>query len=139
MCMIDDCDRLQVISDVDRKAKKVHRCCECGRDIHPGETYKVEVGVTDGLVVYKTCAHCLIVREWLSGECGGWVYTMTDEDLVEHCNGGGHPMSLYRLAVGQRRNWRTRKGELMRVPQCPPTTHERLKAASPTDRESGDL
>ncbi|MCC7126431.1 MAG: hypothetical protein IT178_16395 [Acidobacteria bacterium] len=128
--MIEDVDKLLVLSDVTRKAAKSHRCCECGRGIERGEQYRYETGVSDGRVVtHKTCAHCLIVREWLSGECGGWVYTMTEEDLVEHCNGYGHPMSVYRLAVGQRRRWRTRKGALMPLPTCPPTTHERAGAA----------
>lgn len=126
MCMVDDADRVNILSNVDRVARKEHRCGECGRMIQRGETYKVEAGVIDGRMdVYKTCAHCLVVREWLSGECGGWVYAATDEDIVEHCNGYGHPMSVYRLAVGQRRNWRTRKGALMPVPKCPPTTHDR--------------
>lgn len=127
MCMIDDCDRLMILADYDLKARTEHRCVECGRTIQRGETYKRETYKDDNgsIGTYKTCAHCLVVREWLSEECGGWVYTMTDEDLVEHCNGYGHPISVYRLAVGQRRSWHTRKGALMPVPKCPPTTHDR--------------
>lgn len=127
MCLIDGVDHLTLIAETKRKARKAHTCSECGRDIQPGETYTLEVGKSDDIEVYKTCSHCLVVRDWLSAECDGWVYTMTEEDLAEHCDGRGHPMSLYRLAVGQRRYWRTRKGALMPVPKRPPTTHERMK------------
>jgi len=59
MCMVDDADRVNILSNVDRVARKEHRCGECGRMIQRGETYKVEAGVIDGrMEVYKTCAHC---------------------------------------------------------------------------------
>lgn len=46
-----------------RKARKQHRCCECGVAIAPGETYWHYRGITDGDVhSQNTCDKCEELR-----------------------------------------------------------------------------
>ena len=41
------------------RARKVHRCCECGRAIQPGERYQKVIGVWDGRFdQFCRCSHC---------------------------------------------------------------------------------
>lgn len=64
-------------------AKKPHECCECGRQIAPGEQYERVVGVWEGeFRTYKTCPDCLSIRNEMF--CDGWSYGMVWEDLWEH-------------------------------------------------------
>lgn len=52
-------DILQCYSEVMRKARKKHRCCECCRDIQPGEVYTACVGLCDhGWCTNKVCTDC---------------------------------------------------------------------------------
>lgn len=47
----------------DPVAKKEYKCCECGRVIKPGETYRSESGMWDGRInTYKTCPECYSIR-----------------------------------------------------------------------------
>jgi hypothetical protein len=65
------------------KARKTHRCTECGRDIPAGEEYEYVFGVWDGdPSTYKTCRDCLSLRS--SFFCDGWFYTRVLGDLGEH-------------------------------------------------------
>lgn len=70
-------------NDLTHKARKNHRCCECGRDIIAGETYNYTSGLWDGKFdVYKTCADCVSIRnEFFSN---GWNFTNVMSDLIEH-------------------------------------------------------
>jgi hypothetical protein len=123
MCMADDADRCTVLHNRQMKARKSHKCKECHRTIRAGETYTVERLISDGFAsTHKTCAHCMVAREWLGDECGGWIYGGVEEDYREHATSGHYPMSVIRLAVGMDHQWITRKGALMPIPQCPPTT-----------------
>jgi hypothetical protein len=48
-----------------RRARKEHVCCECGKDICPGEKYQVSSGVWDGEPDrYKQCLHCAAVMDF---------------------------------------------------------------------------
>lgn len=130
MCMIDFADEpVTMLAKKMQTALKLHKCAECRRLIEPGERYMVERFVTDGTVVrHKTCKHCLVVREWLMAECGGWVFGDVEEDLDEHaCD--GYPMDVKRLAVSMRRDWRNHHGCMMPVPTRPMTTLERQHLA----------
>ncbi|SHT54668.1 Uncharacterised protein [Mycobacteroides abscessus subsp. abscessus] len=49
---------MQTLSDLKRKARIVHRCELCNRIIHPGETYRYQVNIFDGIYTWKCCAHC---------------------------------------------------------------------------------
>lgn len=47
-----------------RKARKDHRCCECGGMIKAGETYNSHSGVWDGEPArYKVCPECDELRD----------------------------------------------------------------------------
>ena len=133
MCMIDNSDGYsEILSETDPLARKPHKCHECYRVIEPGERYHCESLLFEGRVSrHKTCQHCMVARGWLLAECGGWLYSGVPDDIHEHAaNGyGAYPMSVLRLAVGMRRKWRRRSGDLMPVPAMPPTTHDRDDAA----------
>lgn len=47
-----------------RKARKAHRCCECGRErIRPSDTYLYASGVWDGQgASFKVCLRCARAR-----------------------------------------------------------------------------
>lgn len=52
------------------KARKPHKCCECRRQIQPGESYLRYTGKWDGeMNTYRTCAVCEDIRSSLC--CGG--------------------------------------------------------------------
>jgi len=64
------------------KARKLHRCGECRRDIRPGELYEHVVGKWDGdFAAVKTCADCQSIRKAFF--CGAWTYGDIMEDLQE--------------------------------------------------------
>lgn len=47
----------------EKKARKVHRCCECGAEIQIGEQYERIAGKWDGEIsVFKTCLTCSRIR-----------------------------------------------------------------------------
>lgn len=52
-----------------RKARKKHRCCECGVTINPGDRYQYSSGIWDGEPdSYKQCQTCYQVFEWAAGQ-----------------------------------------------------------------------
>lgn len=49
-----------------RKARKEHKCAECGSNIKPGQQYEHTFGIWDGhLDRIKTCQHCVDMREFV--------------------------------------------------------------------------
>jgi len=47
------------LSETWPKARKAHKCCECGRTIQPGEKYMCISGIWDGRPSrFKTCTEC---------------------------------------------------------------------------------
>lgn len=123
MCRIDDADgQVEVLQAGYRKARKLHTCIECRRGVLPGESYHYEFGVLDGdRVTYKTCSHCMVAREWLNKNCGGWVFYDVIEEIEEH--GQDYRklrVSLYRIVIGARRHWYGFKGGLLPLPKMPP-------------------
>ena len=118
MCMMDDSDGS--VTHLEKGgyviARREHKCAECARRIDAGEGYHTEVYVFDGRITrHKTCAHCMVVRNWLSDECGGWLYTAVEEDAAEHARGYG--MDLARAVIGMRWQWRGKSGRLLPVPR----------------------
>lgn len=69
-----------------RRARKAHRCDECGAFIQPGEKYEYVFGVWDGFVhIYHTCERCLDLR-WFITEavpCFCWAYSTLHDDALE--------------------------------------------------------
>lgn len=48
------------------RARKAHECCECGREIAPGEEYERTSGKWDGdFYTFKTCEQCEDLRDSL--------------------------------------------------------------------------
>jgi len=128
-----DGDGPSVSSEVTRKARKVHKCGECGRDIHPGERYSYTWGKWEGdISVHKCCAHCEVLRAWLGDVCGGWIFGMVGEDFAEHAR-DYHRFDLWRLVAGQNRDWQhqrgPRAGQLMPLPRKPRNLNGRDAAA----------
>lgn len=51
------------LTDETRKARKHHKCGECGGDINLGDTYEYYKGAHDGTIfTSKTCLDCLSIR-----------------------------------------------------------------------------
>lgn len=56
-------------SEQRRRAKKAHRCCECGREIAAGEVYEYVSGIWDARPAsFKTCLMCAEVSD-LACQC----------------------------------------------------------------------
>lgn len=121
MCMIDgDDDRVTVLHERHRTARKEHRCAECGRGIVVGEPYLVERFINDGEAsTHKTCRHCEAVRGWLLSECGGWLYGGVAEDIGEHAQEGAGGLPVKLAAVGISRRWKRSDGRMWPVPRFP--------------------
>lgn len=121
MCMIDGGDDMvTVLHAYGRRARREHKCNECGRAIAPGEQYLVERFVYEGhATTHKTCRHCEAVRAWLADQCGGWVYGSVAEDIDEHANEAHYGLAVKLAAVGIYRGWRRQDGRMWRVPTFP--------------------
>lgn len=121
MCMADSGEAPSHYVFGFRKARKAHRCEECGREIQPGETYRHHFGVMYGNETYsgKTCAHCVVLMEWLQKNCHGFLHSAVLEDAEEHV-GEYHRMDLARLVVAARHQWKSvRRGTPLPVPALP--------------------
>lgn len=97
-------------------------CHECGRVVAKGERYQRSGSLYDGVVSTDICcAHCVVVREWCSRTCGGWIATEAIAALVgEHVEDEEHTdeVSLV-LVAGTRCRWTPPDGSLMPVPVLP--------------------
>ncbi len=71
------------------KARKEHRCCECGATIQVGDVYEYIFTVFDGdTEVVKTCLTCCrIRRDWSCGVHGGLRQTIWDATGVDYITG----------------------------------------------------
>ena len=64
-----DCESPEVFEQVIRKARKQHRCCECGGAITPGDYYQYAHGIwADGPAGFKTCIPCARLRRDIETE-----------------------------------------------------------------------
>lgn len=70
------------------KARKAHKCYECGGPILPGETYESVTGKWDYVDTFKTCEHCVNLRTWVKNNvpCVCWAHGNLHEDLRETVN-----------------------------------------------------
>jgi len=83
-CSTHDGDRPSICRVEWRKARKPHKCCECGDTITKGQRYEHVSGLWDGYWDrYDTCAICVAIRERYCPN--GWIYgelaTQIDECL----------------------------------------------------------
>lgn len=94
-CSCEDFDPAKVYQTTIRHARKVHKCCECHKEILPGAEYEEVTGIDiDGDPFrHRTCIICKRIRDhycphgFLFGELGttlyeclGWDYTEVPED-----------------------------------------------------------
>lgn len=128
MCMVDGADTdWTPFATVERRARKEHRCGECGRTIEPGESYWILGGVAEGTIYRtKTCAHCKAGPcAWLVKHCRGYLLEGVLEDIEEHWDypdpalGLGGMAEVGRLLVSMRRRWRRHDGAMMAIPRPP--------------------
>ena len=124
MCAIDGAERYDVYETSNRRARKPHKCGECGRPIIVGELYRSSRGLFEGS--WNTnciCAHCQIAADWLTENCAGFVDNGVYEDIHEHAEEYfAIALPIYRLCVGMRRKWVRFDGAgLMPPPRLPPS------------------
>jgi hypothetical protein len=64
------------------KARKIHICSECKREINPKERYEFISGVYDGVFTeYKTCMDCVSLKDSFFGS---YYFTRIWEDFIEN-------------------------------------------------------
>lgn len=136
MCLyVDDFDT-ELIDSGQRKARKEHRCDECGRTIEPGETYRYWTTLFEGdISTDKMCAHCqgtLDLGAALTGCPKRWWWSML-HDLDpetgfvgnvlhddEHHLTQAQKRRMLRTVEGRKAKWRRRDGRLRPVPAPKP-------------------
>ena len=89
--MFCDCIQPDCSTEKIRRARKTHKCCECGRPINPKDRYHHIKGVWEGEIGdYKTCIHCVRVRRVVynlaaknddCGPCLGGLYEWIQEEF----------------------------------------------------------
>ena len=68
---MSDCEIPQAYQDVERRAAKPHRCCDCRGVIRAGELHHVHSGIWDGSPAYRMCADCTRIRCEFKDELAG--------------------------------------------------------------------
>lgn len=124
MCMADGGDRADVWLQWTPRARKEHKCAECGRAIAKGEIYRQTKALYEGgWLALKQCAHCMVLADWLVAECGGYLTQGILEDFGEHAE-EYRRFDLRRMQWGAENGW-ARNGKLLPVPALPPTSERR--------------
>ncbi|MFA5053175.1 MAG: hypothetical protein WC565_03915 [Parcubacteria group bacterium] len=81
-CSTDDGERPSICRIEWRKARKPHKCCECGDTIAKGQRYEHVSGLWDGnWDRHDTCATCVAIRERYCPH--GWIYGSLAEQIEE--------------------------------------------------------
>ena len=110
MCQIDWADGCWVsFGGADRRARKEHRCGDCGRVIQPGETYRVSKGLSDSYFMeFKECQQCQAASQWLIAVCRGYLFRGIGEELQEHWDEEWQLrcLGLGKLVIGWGRDWK---------------------------------
>lgn len=94
-----------------KAARKEHKCEECRRTIRPGESYELVFGMWEGEArMYKTCGHCLALREWVKAHvpCFCWAHGNIRDDALQTAQSYAHEapgllFGAYRREVAIRR------------------------------------
>lgn len=81
-----DGDRPEFYVESTPRARKEHKCCECGRTITVGEKHQAASGKWDGdISTYRTCAECVEIRAAFC--CDGWTFLMLWESIRDEMFG----------------------------------------------------
>lgn len=86
MCSGDD-NPPRVMSESRPRARKEHRCCECGRLIPPGTRYVRTWGIWDDPDEFKQHIECRELLEYISDTyCGGesWSFGTLRQEVREY-------------------------------------------------------
>lgn len=81
-----DYDAPSVYNKTTPKARKQHKCYECGSVIDAGEKYENVFGVWDGDgSTFKTCSRCLDLRNFVEDNvpCVCWQHGNIRDDCIE--------------------------------------------------------
>lgn len=91
-CYCDFDEPWKVYSVTMRTARKVHVCRECHGRIQPCERYEHVVGIADGVETYKTCGHCIDLREFVKAHipCFCWYHETMVSDAIEAAQHWSH-------------------------------------------------
>lgn len=111
-CYCDD--EPPVVSNIcERTARKMHKCDECRRPIHPGEQYEQNDSCyrDTGWYHQKTCCRCLALRDYVKTHipCFCWYFDDMINDALNEIREWapecpGLLFGFYRLLVIVRRN-----------------------------------
>lgn len=72
------------------RARKLHRCYECGGIITPGERYEALFAIWDGSASsVHTCERCVDLRTWVKNNtpCFCWMHGDMDEQMRDAVQG----------------------------------------------------
>ena len=129
-----DAERPSVVRTTTPTARKLHRCRECGGDIHPGERYESVWGVWEGRPeAYKICPDCVALVDYITAHapCYCRLFGGLHEDaretlewIVGLANTPGMGMECGRLLVACRRRRAARRNRIYGQPS-PTTTAQR--------------
>lgn len=107
-----DYDQPEFFRSSQHKARKDHRCYECGRKIPPGEVYERSVGKWDGQISsHAVCLGCVTLRSYTESNvpCVCWLYGSMIEDCLGAVKEYAHELpgmlfGFYRILVNNRRS-----------------------------------
>jgi hypothetical protein len=86
-----------------RRARKEHKCCECGGRILPGDQYEHVAGVWEGnFDTFMTCERCHDIWMWTKNNvpCLCWAHGNRIEDCKETIFGGPNNTETVGLRFG---------------------------------------
>src|SRR5882757_11287809 len=90
MCMADpDDDGPDIYRLTYPVARKDYRCSECSTVISKGVKHAKHTGLQeDEWWTFRICMDCDEACDWLSEECGGYLFRRVAEDIADHLNDG---------------------------------------------------
>ena len=83
VCLVMDYDESNAFyQEVTPRARKPHKCCECGAPIAVGEQYQRATGKADGSIFSEcSCLACTEIRKTFC--CGSWIFGELWEQMHE--------------------------------------------------------